>query len=126
MVYDVPISLTGADKLPLLVGMTANVQIQVGQVDDALLVPSMALQPVNGTYQVARRRPRRPQRRPPEPSRSRSASPTAPTPRSPRGLNAGDQVVVQMSTGTANNNFGFPGGPAWQLRECSKQFPAGG
>ena len=52
MVYDVPISLTGADKLPLLVGMTANVQIQVAQVSNALLVPTMALQRSNGQYQV--------------------------------------------------------------------------
>ena len=30
MVYEVPISLVGAEKLPLLVGMTANVKIAVG------------------------------------------------------------------------------------------------
>ena len=52
MVYDVPMSLTGAEKLSLLVGMTANVEIQVGQAANALLVPTMALQKANGLYQV--------------------------------------------------------------------------
>ena len=52
MVYEVPISLVGAEKLPLLVGMTANVKIAVGQAENALLVPAMALQKANGMYQV--------------------------------------------------------------------------
>ena len=52
MVYDVPISLTGAEELPLLVGMTANVEIQVGQATEALLVPTLAPQQSNGLYEV--------------------------------------------------------------------------
>ena len=52
MVYDVPLSLIGAEKLALRVGMTANVEIQVQQVVDALLVPTIALQQSNGMYQV--------------------------------------------------------------------------
>ena len=36
MVYDVPLSLTGAEKLALRVGMTANVEIQVEQVSRCL------------------------------------------------------------------------------------------
>ena len=52
MVYEVPISLEGAEKLPLLVGMTANVAIRTGQAENALLVPAMALQNVSGLYQV--------------------------------------------------------------------------
>jgi HlyD family secretion protein len=52
MVYDVPVSLVGAEKLALLVGMTANVQVQVAQAADALLVPAMAVQRVGGQAQV--------------------------------------------------------------------------
>ena len=52
MVYEVPISLAGAEQLPLLVGMTANVKIAMGQAQNALLVPAMALQKANGMYQV--------------------------------------------------------------------------
>ena len=52
MVYEVPVSLAGAEQLSLLVGMTANVKVQVGEARNALLVPSMALQKVNGLYEV--------------------------------------------------------------------------
>jgi HlyD family secretion protein len=60
MVYEVPVSLTGAEKLPLLVGMTANVKIQtctersrsIGQAQNALLVPAMAVQRGSSGYQV--------------------------------------------------------------------------
>ncbi len=48
MVYDVPLSLEGADKLALLVGMTANVKIQVAQAQNTLLVPTLALSKSNG------------------------------------------------------------------------------
>ena len=52
MVYSVPMSLTGAEKLALRVGMTANVEIQAGQTTGRLLVPTLALQQSNGMYQV--------------------------------------------------------------------------
>ncbi|MCX6032807.1 MAG: efflux RND transporter periplasmic adaptor subunit [Chloroflexi bacterium] len=52
MVYQVPISLTGAEKLPLLVGMTANVKIQLGQAQNALLVPTLAITRGSSGYQV--------------------------------------------------------------------------
>ncbi|MCC7355731.1 MAG: efflux RND transporter periplasmic adaptor subunit, partial [Anaerolineae bacterium] len=48
MVYEVLVSLVGAEKLSLLVGMTANVQISMGSVENGLLVPTMALQKVGG------------------------------------------------------------------------------
>jgi macrolide-specific efflux system membrane fusion protein len=51
-IYDVPVSLEGAEALNLLVGMTANVEIQVGEATDALLVPTMALTRASGGYQV--------------------------------------------------------------------------
>ena len=50
MVYQVPISLEGTEELPLLVGMTANVEVQTAQADNALLVPTMALQRQRGEY----------------------------------------------------------------------------
>jgi macrolide-specific efflux system membrane fusion protein len=52
MVYEVPISLTGADALPLLVGMTANVQIQTAQAANAVLVPAVAVKQNGSAYQV--------------------------------------------------------------------------
>ena len=52
MVYTVPVSLKGAEKLALRVGMTANVEIKVADITDALLLPTIALQQSNGQYQV--------------------------------------------------------------------------
>ncbi len=110
MVYDVPVSLTGADKLPLLVGMTANVQVQVGQVADALLVPTMALQTSNGTYQVLVADPANPSAAPQSVPVETGLSDGTYT-QIVRGLNFGDQVVVEMSAGTSNNNnFRIGGG----------------
>ncbi len=121
MVYEVPLSLEGADKLALLVGMTANVKIAVAQAQNALLVPSMALQKVNGLYQVEVVNPSDPKGQgtsvPVEVGLS-DGTYTQIT----KGLNVGDQVLVQMSasTGQSNNNrrgndFGpvmvGPGGP---------------
>jgi HlyD family secretion protein len=99
MVYDVPVSLQGAEALPLLVGMTANVAIDVGQAQNALLVPSMAVQTVGGLAQVL------------VPNASDPANPVAVPVQVGlsngtyteivRGLNAGDQVVVQLSSASA-------------------------
>ena len=52
MVYSVPIDLTGAEKLPLLVGMTASVKVAAASAQNALLVPTMALQRMGTGYQV--------------------------------------------------------------------------
>ncbi len=52
MVYQVPINLQGADKLPLLVGMTSNVRISLGQATKVLLVPTLAIQRSSSGYQV--------------------------------------------------------------------------
>ncbi len=52
MVYEVPVSLHGAQNLSLMVGMTANVNIATGEGDRALLVPTMALTRSGGMYQV--------------------------------------------------------------------------
>jgi HlyD family secretion protein len=112
MVYDVPISLTGAEKLPLLVGMTANAQIQVAQVADALLVPAIALQRISGQYQV--------QLLAGDPSLGPDATIAVPVEvglsdgvntQVVSGLKAGDQVVIQIEAAqtTAANPFGGPG-----------------
>ena len=109
MVYNVPISLTGVDKLTLLVGMTANVQIQIGQVADALLVPTMALQRTNGAYEVLVADPANPTAAPQSVPVEIGLSDGTYT-QIVRGLNVGDQVVVQMTTGASNNNNGAGGG----------------
>jgi len=106
MVYQIPVSLEGAEELPLLVGMTANVGIEIGQVEDGLLVPAMALQNIGGFYQVL------------IPSNIPEAGPEA-VPveiglsdgiytQIVRGLNDGDQVVVQLQE-AESFQFGFGG-----------------
>lgn len=44
MVYEVPISLDGAEALTLKSGMTANCTIVLGRRENALLIPTMAIQ----------------------------------------------------------------------------------
>jgi len=117
MVYDVPISLAGAEKLPLLVGMTANAQIQVAQVSNALLAPAIALQRVGGQYQARLLAG--------DPSLGPDATIAVPVEvglsdgvntQVLSGLQAGEQVVIQVeTTQAAANPFGgpnaAPGGP---------------
>jgi HlyD family secretion protein len=108
MVYEVPISLVGAEKLPLLVGMTANVKIAVGQAENALLVPAMALQKANGMYQVLVPNTADPAGQPeavPVEVGLSDGSYTQIT----RGLNDGDKVVVELTAAQSNNN-NFRGG----------------
>lgn len=106
MVYSVPVSLRGGEGLTLLVGMTADVEIAVAQVTDALLVPSMALQQVNGLYQVlvpdTADRDGEPVAVPVEVGLSDGTYTQI-----VKGLNAGDQVLVQLeatSSGTGTRN----------------------
>ncbi|MFN8442789.1 MAG: efflux RND transporter periplasmic adaptor subunit [Caldilineaceae bacterium] len=108
MVYEVTTSLEGAEKLPLLVGMTANVDIAVGQVQNALLVPKMAVLSVKGGSQVLVPNPSdptgQPQAVPVETGLSNGIFTEIKS-----GLKAGDSVIVQVST-SDSNQFGFPGG----------------
>ncbi|HSN73969.1 MAG TPA: efflux RND transporter periplasmic adaptor subunit [Anaerolineae bacterium] len=114
MVYEVPISLVGADELPLLVGMTANVDIQTGQAENALLVPTMALQTINGLYQVL------------VPNSDPEGDPiSVPVEvglsngtytQIVRGLNPGDQVVVQLSASDSTGTLRGLGGSGNALR----------
>jgi HlyD family secretion protein len=104
MVYQVPVSLEGAEELTLLVGMTANVDIQVGRAENALLVPTMALLNVGGFQQVL------------VPSSDPEGAPQAVPVEVglgngvytvvARGLNEGDQVLVQIQS-TETDMFSF-------------------
>ena len=116
-VYEVPLSLAGAEALNLLVGMTANVEIQVGQATDALLVPTMALTRASGAYQV----------RVPNTSDPAGEPETVPVQvglsdgtytQVLKGLNEGDQVLVELDTGSEDTfGFGMMGGPGGMRME---------
>ena len=110
MVYAVPLSLTGAEKLALRVGMTANVEIQEEQVTDALLVPTIALRQSNGLYQVLV----------PNTTDPNGAAEAVPVEiglsdgtytQITKGLNAGDQVLVEVSTSPSDDEQMMMGGP---------------
>jgi multidrug efflux pump subunit AcrA (membrane-fusion protein) len=117
-VYEVPVTLQGVEKLPLLVGMTANVKIATGEAQNALLVPTMALTKANGMYQVLVSDPANPTAQPQAVPVQVGLSDGAYT-QITSGLNEGDQVVVEMSTTTGTSNsrnfrvgggmFGVPG-----------------
>ena len=109
MVYEVPISLVGAEKLPLLVGMTANVKIASGQAENALLVPAMALQKANGMYQVLVPNTADPAGQPEAVPVEVGLSDGTYT-QIVRGLNDGDKVVVEMAAAQSNTNANFRGG----------------
>ncbi len=105
-VYQVPVALADTAGLPLLVGLTANVAVQTGQVTDALLVPALALQKVGGMYQV----------QVPNTVDPAGAAETVPVEvglsdgtytQVLRGLNEGDQVIVTLSEGDDMFGFGF-------------------
>ena len=111
MVYEVPISLEGVADLPLLVGMTANVSILTGQVENALLVPSMAILTVNGLNQVMVPGGTDPLVSPISVPVEVGLSNGTYT-QILRGLVAGDSVVVQLSAATTTNAFFGGGGGA--------------
>ena len=105
MVYAVPVSLTGADNLALLVGMTANVEVQVGQASDALLVPTLALTKANGLYQVLVPNTADPNGDPVAVPVEVGLSDGTYS-QITKGLNPGDQVVVQMTASSSgSSNF---------------------
>ena len=101
MVYAVPLSLTGAEKLALRVGMTANVEIQVEQVTDALLVPTIALQQSNNLYQVLVPNTTDPAGEPEAVPVEIGLSDGTYT-QITKGLNVGDKVLVEVSTSSSD------------------------
>ena len=96
-VYDVPLSLSGAEELNLLIGMTANVEIEVGHASNALLVPTLALQKVSGSYQVSVPNTLDPAGEPETVPVQIGLSNGTYT-QIVRGLIAGDQVIVQLES----------------------------
>ncbi|MFZ1265383.1 MAG: efflux RND transporter periplasmic adaptor subunit, partial [Anaerolineae bacterium] len=108
MVYSVPITLTGAVDLPLLVGMTANVKVELGQATNALLVPTMALQRSGGLVQVLVPNPNDPSAEPQAVPVEIGLSDGINT-QIVRGLNPGDKVVVQIAATQSTNPFNFRG-----------------
>jgi HlyD family secretion protein len=121
MVYQVPISLEGADELDLRVGMTANVEVQTARADNALLVPAIALQRNRGQYIQT----------PVEVGLSDGTFTQI-----VQGLNAGDQVLVTVQASNNTNSpfgqfrvgaapvFGIPGGAGPAIR--IERAPGGG
>ncbi len=112
MVYVVPISLSGAEKISLLVGMTANVKIQAGSVSNALLIPTLALTRASGQYQVQVPNTSNPAGDPETVPVEVGLSTGAYT-QITKGLNAGDQVIVNMTktaTSTNTSRTGAMGG----------------
>lgn len=120
MVYEVPISLTGADDLPLLIGMTANVEIHAGDTSNALLVPTMALQQSNGQYQVLVSDPDDPAAEPEVVTVAVGLSDGAYT-EVTGDLSAGDNVVVQLESSTSSSS-GRMGGSSNILMSVSRQL----
>jgi multidrug efflux pump subunit AcrA (membrane-fusion protein) len=101
-VYAVPISLTGAEKLSLLVGMTANVKVQVGSVSNALLIPTLALQRASGQYQVLVANTSDPNGTPETVPVEVGLSDGTYT-QITKGLNLGDQVVYAIASSSSSN-----------------------
>jgi RND family efflux transporter MFP subunit len=99
-VYEVPLSLVGTKALNLLVGMTANVEIQVGQATDALLVPAMALVKAGGGYQVLVPNTADPVAGEPEAVPVQVGLSDGTYTQVLKGLNVGDQVLVELDTGS--------------------------
>ncbi len=105
MTYDVPIRIQGAEDLPLLVGMTANVVIQTGAVQNALLIPTMALTKSGGMYTVQVPNTLDPAGTPESVPVEVGLSDGSYT-QIVRGLVEGDQVLVTL---TASDNSSFRG-----------------
>ena len=103
-VYEVPLSLSGAEELDLLVGMTANVEIEVGQASDALLVPTLALVKASGAYQVLVPNTTDPTGDPETVPVQIGLSNGTYT-QIVKGLNAGDQVIVQLESTSSTGSF---------------------
>jgi HlyD family secretion protein len=116
--YEVPVSLEGAAGVALLPGMTANVKIVVGQRQNALLLPVLAVQQGQDGNEVLV-------------ESSSGAAVTTPVEvglndgvnvEIVRGLNEGDKVVVQYASTTQQTGFGGfgfiegpGGGPSTQI-----------
>lgn len=109
MVYEVPVSLQGAQNLSLMVGMTANVSIATGEAAGALLVPAMALTRSGGMYQVQVLDSTSPDAVPQSVPVQIGLSNGTYT-QITAGVNEGDRVVVQLSGSDSAASQNQPGG----------------
>jgi HlyD family secretion protein len=119
LTYEVPVSLEGPEDVSLKTGMTANLKIVVGQRENVLLVPALAVQQgEEGNVVMVQ------------------DSPQGPAVQTPvelglsdglyvevvRGLNEGDQVVIEYQPAAEEETFGFPAGGSRIIRDV----PGGG
>jgi HlyD family secretion protein len=102
--YKVPISLEGTEAVDIKSGMTANLTIVTGQVADALLIPTLAVQQGDSGDVVL------------VPDASGASTTETPVEvglsngtytQVVRGLNEGDKVVVVYDTSNNTTGFGF-------------------
>jgi len=118
--YQVPISLEGGEGVALKSGMTANLKIIVGQRENALLVPALAVQQGDtGNVVLVQDTPGGAAVQVPVETGLSDGTYVEVL----RGLNEGDQVVVEYSTSQQSTGFGrFGGGEDLRPQE----LPGGG
>lgn len=126
MVYQVPITLQGADKLPLLVGMTANVKVSLGTATKVPVVPALAVQRSPNGYQVQVPNAADPKGQPTLVPVQIGLSDGTYT-QIISGLKVGDQVLAQLSTGTTTTSGqNFQGGQFGQGGDFGGPPPGAG
>ena len=104
VIYQVLISLEGTEGVALKSGMTANLQIVVGQRENALLVPLLAVQQGDtGEVVLVQDAPGEAVVQAPVELGLNDGTYVEVL----RGLNEGDQVVVQYDTSDQTTGFGF-------------------
>lgn len=104
MTYEVPLSLEGPEEVSLKPGMTANLKIVVGRRENVLLVPALAVQQgEEGNVLMVQDSPQEPAIA----TRVEVGLSDGLYVEVLRGLNEGDQVVIEYQP--AEETFGFPG-----------------
>ncbi len=113
LTYEVPVSLEEGEGVSLKPGMTANLKIVVGRRENVLLVPAMAVQQgEEGNVVMVQDSPQGPA----VATRVEVGLSDGMYVEVVRGLNEGDQVVIEYQP--AEETFGFPG--------FRQMFPGGG
>ena len=114
LTYEVPVSLEGPEGVSLKPGMTANLKIVVGQRENVLLVPALAVQQgEEGNLVLVQDSPQGPAVQ----TRIELGLSDGLYVEVVRGLNEGDQVVIEYQP-TEEGPAGFPG--------FKRMFPGGG
>jgi len=105
LTYEVPVSLEGAEGVSLKPGMTANLKIVVGQRENVLLVPALAVQQgEEGNVVMVQDSPQGPAMQ----TRVEVGLSDGLYVEVVRGLNEGDQVVIEYQP-AEEGAAGFPG-----------------